>query len=87
MSKVFAYSLEDRGSIPGRIIPNTQKMEPDTELFNTLIIMYRSRVKWNNPWNGVAPPLHLDVIAIEKGALGSPSAKVTNFLRRGFGIK
>ena len=29
---------------------------------------------------GKRPPLHLGVVAIEKGALGSPSTKVTNSL-------
>ena len=43
------------------------------------IIRYRSRVKWTNPENGVAPSLHLGVVAIEKGASESPSTKVTNF--------
>ena len=43
------------------------------------IIRYVSRVKWSNPRKGVAPPLHLGVVAIEKGALGSPSTTVANF--------
>ena len=36
-------------------------------------------VKRNNPRKGVAPPLHLGVVNIEKGAFGLPSNKVTNF--------
>ena len=36
-------------------------------------------LKWSNPGNGEAPPLHLGVVEIEKGAFGSPSTKVTNF--------
>ena len=43
------------------------------------IIRYRSRVKWSNLWNGVAPSPHLSVVAIEKGAFGSISTKVANF--------
>ena len=35
------------------------------------IIRYGSRVKWSNPGNGV--------VAIEKGAFGSPWTKITNF--------
>ena len=36
--------------------------------------------KWSNPGNGVALSLlHLCVVAIEKGAFGSPSTKVANF--------
>ena len=42
------------GSIPVRVIPNTQKMVLDSAL--TLnIIRYRSRVKWSNLGKGVAP--------------------------------
>ena len=43
------------------------------------IIRYVSRVKWSNPGKGVASSLHLGVVAIEKGAFGSPSTAVTNF--------
>ena len=44
------------------------------------IIRYESRVKWSNPRKGVAPsPKHLGVVAIEKGAFGSPSRTVANF--------
>ena len=43
------------------------------------IIRHVSRVKWSNPGKWVAPSLHLGVVAIEKGAFGSPSTSVTNF--------
>ena len=33
--KVFTNGLGDRGSIPGRVIPKTQKMVLDTSLLNT----------------------------------------------------
>ena len=35
MSRVFAYGLGDQGSIPGRVIPKTQKMVLDVTLLNT----------------------------------------------------
>ena len=35
MNRVFADSLGDRGSIPGRVTPKTQKMVPDAALLNT----------------------------------------------------
>ena len=38
-------------------------------------IRYGSRVKWSNPRKGVALPLHLSVVAIKKGAFGSPLTK------------
>ena len=43
------------------------------------IIRYGSRVKWNNPGKGVAPSLHLGVVAIEKGAFRSPLTMIVNF--------
>ena len=45
----------------------------------TLSIMrYVSMVKWSNPGKEVALPLHVGVVAIEKGAFGSPSTTVVN---------
>ena len=41
-------------------------------------IRYVSRVKWSNPGKG-CPSLHLGVVAMEKGAFGSPSTTVANF--------
>ena len=35
MVRVFAYSLGDWGSIPGQVIPKTQKMVLDASLLNT----------------------------------------------------
>ena len=41
----------NKGSIPGRVILKTQKM-----VFDALsTIRWGSRVKWCNPWNGIAP--------------------------------
>ena len=51
MSRVFANDLGDRCSIPGRVIPKTQKLVVDTALFITQ--HYKVRVKWSNPGNGV----------------------------------
>ena len=34
MSRVFASGQGDQGSIPGRVIPKTQKMVLDTALLN-----------------------------------------------------
>ena len=41
LDKVFANG--DQGSISGRVIPKTQKMVPDTSLFNTQ--HYKVRIK------------------------------------------
>ena len=35
MVRVFANGLGDQGSIPGRVIPKTQKMVLDATLLNT----------------------------------------------------
>ena len=35
MSRVFANGLGDRDSVPGRVIPKTQKIVLDTSFFNT----------------------------------------------------
>ena len=43
MSREFANSLGDRGSIPGRFIPKTQKMVLDAALLNTQ--HYKVRIK------------------------------------------
>ena len=42
------------------------------------ILRYVSSIKWSNPGERVASPLHLGVVAIEKGAFGSPSTTVAN---------
>ena len=43
MSRVFANSPGDRGSIPDRIIPKNQKVVPDAALLNTQ--RYTVRIK------------------------------------------
>ena len=37
------------------------------------IIRDESRVKWVNPGKGIPPTIYLGIVAIEKGAFGSPS--------------
>ena len=74
MSRMFANGPGDSGSIPSRIISKTQKMVLNAALLNT------RHYKWNNRGYGVASPLHLCVIANEKGAFGSPSTKVASFI-------
>ena len=55
MSKVFAYGPGDRGSIPDRVIPKTQKMVLDAAFIKS----QHYRVKWSNLGNGVVPfPIH-----------------------------
>ncbi len=63
----------------GRVIPKTLKMVLDTFLLNTQ--QYKVRINGNveQSREKIGTPLHLGVVAIEKGAFGSPSTMVTNF--------
>ena len=76
MGRVFANCLGDWDSIPGQVISNTQKIVLDTSLLNTR--HYKVHIK-SKVRKELHPPLHLDVVPIEKGAFRSPSATVANF--------
>ena len=79
--RVFANGPGGLGSIPGRVIPKTLKMELDTTLLNTqhYKVRFKGKVEQSREWSS-ASPLHLGVVvAIEKGAFGSPSTMVANF--------
>ena len=78
MSRMFANSLAI--SIPGRVIPKTQKMVFDAALLITL--HYKVRIKGKveqSRERSSTSPLHFSVVAIEKRAFRSPSTKVANF--------
>ena len=45
MSRGFANGLEDSGSIPGRVIPKTQKMVLDAALLNTQLYKVKIKIK------------------------------------------
>ena len=53
VGRVFAKGPGDQSSIPGRVIPKTQKMVLDSSLRNTQHYKVRIIVKRNNPGNGV----------------------------------
>ena len=78
--RVFANDPGYLGSIPGRVIPKTQKMVLDASLLNTqhYKVRIKSKVEQSRERSN-APTLHLGVVAIEKGAFGSPSTMVTNY--------
>ena len=52
---VFTNGPGDQGSIPVRVIPNTQKMGLDASLLNTQHYKVQIKSKWSNPGKGVAP--------------------------------
>ena len=60
-------------------IPKTKKLFLIPHCLTLNIITYLSRVLQSNPGKRVAPYLHLGVVAIEKGAFGSPSAMIASF--------
>ena len=57
MSRVFANGPADRGSIPGRVIPKTQKMVLHAALLNTrhYKVHIKSKVEQSTEWSGVLP--------------------------------
>ena len=59
-----------------RVIPKTLKMELDTTLLNTqhYKVRFKGKVEQSREWSSASP-----VVAIEKGAFGSPSTMVANF--------
>ena len=77
VGRMFANGQGDLASIPGRVIPMTLKMVLDTSLLNTQ--HYKVRIKGKVEQSGESTPVHLAVVAIEKGAFWSPSTTVANF--------
>ena len=57
MSRVFASDPEDRGSIPGRVIPKTQKMVFDAALLNTqhYKVRIKGKVEQFREWSSALP--------------------------------
>ena len=79
MSRAFANRLGDWGSVSGRVIPKTKKTVLDDALLSTqhYKVRIKGKVKQSLEWSSALFP-HPDVVAIEKGAFGSRSTKVTN---------
>ena len=57
MSRVFTNGPEDRGSIPGRVIPKTQKLVLDATLLSTQYykVRVKGKVEWSREWNSALP--------------------------------
>ena len=57
MSRVSANSPGDRRSIPGRVIPKTQKMVLDAALLNTqhYKVRIKGKVELSMEWNSALP--------------------------------
>ena len=70
---MFANGPGDRGSIPGRVIPKTQKMVLDAALLSTQHNKVSTKGKVEQSWEWSRAFPHLG--AIEKGVFGSLSTK------------
>ena len=57
MSRVFANGPGDRGSIPGRVVPKTQKMVLDTSLLSSQYdkVRIKGKVEQSREWNSALP--------------------------------
>ena len=57
MSRVFANGSGDQGSIPGRVIPKTQKMVLDAALLNTqhYKVGVKGKVEESREWSCALP--------------------------------
>ena len=55
--RVFANGPGDLGSIPGRVIPKTLKMELDTTLLNTqhYRVRFKGKVEQSREWSSALP--------------------------------
>ena len=55
--RVFANGTGDLGSIPGRVIPKTLKMELDTTLLNTqhYKVRFKGKVEQSWEWSSALP--------------------------------
>ena len=80
MKRVFANDLGDRGSVPGRVIPKTQKMVLDAALLSTQRYEVRIKVKdEQSKERSSTLPYTFGVVTIEKEAFGLLSTLVANF--------
>ena len=57
ISRIFANGLGDRGSIPGRVIPKTQKMVLDAALLGTrhYKVWVKGKVEQSMEWDSALP--------------------------------
>ena len=57
MSRVFVNGPGDRCSIPGQVIPKTQKLIPDATLLNTqhYKVRIKGKVKQSREWSSALP--------------------------------
>ena len=78
MSRVFTNGPRDRGSVPCRVMPKTQKLVLDAALLSTqhYKVKIKGKVEQSMEWSSTP----YSIVAYKKGVLGLPSTKVTNFI-------
>ena len=79
MNSVFANGPGDRGSIPGRVIPKTQKMALDASLVNTqhYKVWMKGKVGQSREWSSALPNT-LRCSSYWNGAFGSLLTKIAS---------
>ena len=76
MSRVFTNGLGNRGSIPGRVIPKTQKMVLDPVLLNTqhYNVRIKGKVEQSREWSTALP------YTLKREPLGHPQLRLPTLL-------
>ena len=80
MVRVYTNGPGDQGSIPGRVIPKTQKMVFHASLFNTQHYKVDIKGKVEQSRERSNAPLYIGVVPIEKGASGHPRLRSLTLL-------
>ena len=62
INRIFVIGPGNKGSIPCRVIPKTQKLYLIRPCLTHSIIRYHSRVEWITPKKGAAPLLYILVL-------------------------
>ena len=76
---MFAYGTWEVGSIPGGVIPKTQKLLLDASLLNSLHYKVRIKRKMKQSRERSSAPPTPQCSSYWKGAFGSPLTTVANF--------
>ena len=84
---MFAKGPGDRGSVPSRLIPETQKMIFDAALLNTQYYKVKINVKLKQSryWSG-APLLHFGVVLLKREPSGHPRQRSPTLLYFGLHV-
>ena len=76
----FTNGPGEQDSILARVILMTQEMVLDASLLNIQHYKVRIKSRWSDPEKGVAPSLHLNVVAVETGPSGRHRLRLANLL-------